>query len=271
MKLRRWLSRTRKTRGGCRGVQRRPRWETLEKRMVLSHSVFDNEAYLPDLGISVEQLDEYGNEYCVLASTPTMGPHESTGVNGPVAATLPLSETFLLHSNPTASHTIYLDFDGHVTSGTIWNSGFNGGSDIVTPAYDLDGNAASFSDSELQRIQWIWQRVVEDYSPFDVDVTTQEPAVSSLIKNGGGDSEWGVRVVIGGSSSDWYGSSAGGVAYVGSFNWSSDTPAFVFESAVGQRQRKVHRRGDQSRNGTHVGVGPRRKNISVGKLLFRSG
>ena len=38
-----------------------------------------------------------------------------------LAAPFPLIETFQLHSAPSASKTIFLDFDGHVTSGTLWN------------------------------------------------------------------------------------------------------------------------------------------------------
>ena len=155
-----------------------------------------------------------------------------------------LADTFLLNSNPGAAHTIFLDFDGHTTSGTNWNSSYTGGADIVTPAYDFEGDASSFTDAELTQIQWIWQRVAEDYMPFDVNVTTQDPGAEALIKTsqkGGGknkppaDTEWGVRIVIGGSSSDWYGSAAGGVGYLGSFDASSDTPAFVFAEAVGEK------------------------------------
>lgn len=39
--------------------------------------------------------------------------------------------------------------------------------------------------------------------------------------------------MIGGSSSDWYGSGAGGVAFVGSFDSGSDTPCWVFPKAPG--------------------------------------
>ncbi len=181
-------------------------------------------------------LDLDGNEYHVLTNLPTLQVEESTVASSdplPAESTVPLTETFQLHSNLGASHTIYLDFDGHVTSGTSWNTSFNGGQDIVTPAYDLDGNKASFSDAELQRIQYIWQRVAEDFMPFDVDVTTDDPAIDALIKSGSSDSDWGVRVAIGGSSTEWYGNTAGGVAYTGSFNWSSDTPVFVFTAQLG--------------------------------------
>jgi hypothetical protein len=152
------------------------------------------------------------------------------------ASVFPLDQTFLLHSDPGALRVIYLDFDGHTTTGTLWNSGYTHGADIVTPAYSFEGDS-SFSDNELARIQYIWQRVAEDYIPFDVDVTTQDPGSAALIKSGGSDSQYGVRVCIGGDST-WLGEAAGGVAYVGSFNWNSDTPCFVFPAELGNGNEK---------------------------------
>ncbi len=174
-----------------------------------------------------------------LSFLPEASPQASTGVDGPDGATRPLSETFLLNSSPTASKTIYLDFDGNVTSGMLWNLAFNGNADIVSPAFDFDGNPSSFSDPELQRIQWIWQRVVEDFAPFDVNVTTQDPGVPALSNGGGADQEWGNRIVIGGSSFDWYGPNVGGVANTGSFDSSVDNPAFVFPAQLGNGNEKI--------------------------------
>ena len=184
-------------------------------------------------------LDAFGNEYHILTDLPVTA---VDGTDAPEAATagaptIDLSQTFFLHSNPGASHTIYLDFNGHTTSGTSWNTSFNGGEAFYTPEYDFDG-LNGFSDAELERIQHIWQRVAEDFIPFDVNVTTEELAMAGLANSGGGDSEWGVRVVIGGSSGDWFGTSAGGVAYVGSFDWSNDTPAYVFEAQLGNGHEK---------------------------------
>ena len=48
-----------------------------------------------------------------------------------VSDTVPLPDTFLLHSNPTASKTIFLDFDGFTATGTWWNSSY--GNSIVSP------------------------------------------------------------------------------------------------------------------------------------------
>lgn len=137
---------------------------------------------------------------------------------------------FTLHSNPGADHTIYLDFDGHVTEGTAWNNVPCQCLDqIITPPYSIDADP-DFSETELANIETMWARSAEDFWPFDVNVTTQEPGTDRLSNSGGGDTTWGQRIVIGGSSSDWSGSSAGGLSFLGSFDWDSDTPAFVFEN-----------------------------------------
>lgn len=134
----------------------------------------------------------------------------------------PASQTFKLHSRKGARRVIYLDFDGHTTpAGTPW------GRRIVTPPYDTDGNTASFSGAERGSIQQIWRQVAEDFAPFDVDVTTEEPGAGSLGYSGPGDTVWGMRVVIGGAG-EWYGGGAGGVAILGSFQRASEVPCFVF-------------------------------------------
>ena len=211
--------------------------ETLEFRCLLSATV-GPELNDPSAAIDEDHgIDADGNEWHALPEAAneatTIGGGTNTGGNSPFA----YSQTFLLHSNPGATHTIYLDFDGNVTSGTPWNSNFTGGANIVTPAYNPDG-VAGFSNSELTSIQKIWQRVTEDYAPFDVDVTTEAPVSGDLIKSGSSDARWGVRVVIGGSSYDWYGAGAGGVAYINSFNWNTDAPAFVFPDQLGNGYEK---------------------------------
>ena len=133
-----------------------------------------------------------------------------------------------LSSNSTATAKIYLDFDGHTTTDTWWNSQYNDNKNIVTPAYSADSDTKTFSNSDIDRISKIWQRVAEDYAPFNVDVTTIDPGNFS--------GKEGLRVVIGGSSG-WYGAKAGGVAYINSWRWSSDTPVFVFEDNLGSSEK----------------------------------
>ncbi|MEK6236612.1 MAG: hypothetical protein N2C14_18040, partial [Planctomycetales bacterium] len=141
-----------------------------------------------------------------------------------------LSNTFGLHSNSAANHVIYLDFDGHTTSGTQWNDDDNGGADFTTPAWTLDAGSA-FSVAEQQAIQRIWARVAEDFAPFNVDVTTENPGLEALRNTGGGDTRWGVRVVMG-SGASWYPPSTQGtqgVAYLDTFDDATDLPVFVFD------------------------------------------
>src|SRR5687767_11278312 len=40
------------------------------------------------------------------------------------APPFPTDQTFLLHSRPAATKVVYLDFDGHTTSGTSWNTSY---------------------------------------------------------------------------------------------------------------------------------------------------
>ncbi len=107
----------------------------------------------------------------------------------------------ILSSRPGAAHTIYLDFDGNFDS--VWGSYSN----ITTPEYDIDGQAG-FSATELDNMLEIWKRVAEDYSPFDINVTTVDPGDFS--------DGVGLRVAIGGSGG-WLGQTAGGVAYRNSY------------------------------------------------------
>jgi hypothetical protein len=139
--------------------------------------------------------------------------------------TYSLNSLPVLSSNPNATAKIYLDFNGHTTTETLWNSWVASDKNIITPAYSIDTDTTTFNDAELTAIEQIWQRVAEDYAPFNIDVTTVAPTNYSA--------KTAVRVAIGGSSSDWYGNGAGGVAFVGSWTWGEDTPAFVFENNLG--------------------------------------
>ena len=143
-------------------------------------------------------------------------------------ALMDLGWTFQLHSSPTSSKVIYLDFNGHTTTGTSWNNSTLGSS-FYSPAYDINGNPAIFNNEELSRIQQIWQRVAADYAPFDVDVTTQAPPTDWLIKSNNSDPNYGIRAVI--TSYGPY-NTAGGVAYADSFNAANDTPCFIYNKSL---------------------------------------
>ena len=93
-----------------------------------------------------------------------------------LALTLPPVDTLKLHSRPGATRVVFLDFDGHVISGTAWNTGTSSPATYVALPYDIESPAnPTFNNDELNRIHEIWHRVAEDYAPFDIDVTTEEP------------------------------------------------------------------------------------------------
>ncbi len=145
----------------------------------------------------------------------------------PLGTGVDLSRTFQLHSNPYATKTIFLDFDGFDISSTPWE---NGG------ALSLGSFFSSFDTTALTRIQRIWQRVAEDFSPFDINVTTEDPGSDALRKSGSGDTRWGIRVAFTKNRNLLTGNAitnagGGGTAYYNSFNWSTDDVALVFNSS----------------------------------------
>jgi PKD repeat protein len=173
---------------------------------------------------------------CAAPARSLTGPDNS---NYTGAATFPYEQTFKLHTRPGATRVIYLDFDGHTTSGTDWNDSETRGRDFTTPPLDIDGDTTAFSNSEKAMIQNVWRRVSEDYAAFDVDVTTEDPGVEAIRQSGNSDTTWGIRVVIGGDSSQWFSGDAGGVAYVGSFGSSIDTPVYIFSEDLSDDEKWI--------------------------------
>lgn len=151
---------------------------------------------------------------------------EATQIQPAISA----SQTFLLHSRPGASKTVYLDFDGEVITGSGWNN-YTSVDPLVAKPFDIDGNPNSFSSEELAMIGEIWHRVAEDYAPYDIDVTTELP--SAFNANTG-------RIVIT-EDTDANGAGmpaqgAGGVAYIDVFGttyYTTYSPALVYFDNLG--------------------------------------
>jgi PKD repeat protein len=158
----------------------------------------------------------------------------SLTLNGSLA---PLDQTFKLHSRPGAKRTIYLDFDGATLTNTAWNTSTQ--PSITAEPFDLDGVPYSFSSAELERIQMIWQRVAEDFAPFDVNVTTEVPAAGALSRSSSSDDTFGTTVLI--TRNTFRSCSCGGTAYVGSFDETTDyyKPALVFAYELGGNEKYV--------------------------------
>ncbi|HUP80748.1 MAG TPA: zinc-dependent metalloprotease family protein, partial [Pirellula sp.] len=157
-------------------------------------------------------------------------------------------------SLPGANHTIYLDFNGHITSGTTWNTGYYGVDPIDSPAWSLDTDRTNFSDTELATIANIARRVAEDFSPFNVNVTTVEPPINDLRKGEvSGDTKWGVRAVVT-IETTTVRCGCGGIAYIGSFNDLYDEPVFIYNSSENGVAEAISHEVGHSLNLAHDGT-----------------
>lgn len=209
-------------------------------------------------------VDRAGN----LAYFDVLAPGEvaSAGTEATAAAPPLTGPEFQLASLPGAPLTIFLDFDGHTTTGTTWNTQ-NGIATIVSPPYDTDGNPDTWSATELAVIRDSWAVVAEDFAPWQVNVTTIDPGTDALRYSGGGDTRWGVRVVV--TDDTWANCGCGGHAYIGAFDDTQDEPAFVYNSSfVGVSEAITHEVGHTlylAHDGTttgdayyrgHDGIGP---------------
>lgn len=123
-----------------------------------------------------------------------------------------------LSSHPSATAVVFLDMDGHTVSGTSWN--YNG--DIYCSGSGLDST----------QITTIFNRVAEDYRPFNVNITTDSAKYLAAPVN------MRMRVILT-ETSAWYGSGAGGVAFVGSFTWGDDTPCFIFTALLNHNVKNI--------------------------------
>jgi hypothetical protein len=123
----------------------------------------------------------------------------------------------VLSNYPTAQATIYLDFDGQYVAGTSWN--WSG---------PINAQPAILTSSQITEI---FNRVAEDYGIFNVNITTDSTVFLAAPESSR------IRIIVT-SSSQWYGL-AGGVAYIGSFTWGDDTPAWVFSSLLNNDVKRV--------------------------------
>lgn len=143
----------------------------------------------------------------------------------------------LYESLPEADRKIYLDFNGHRVSRTGWNE-YNGGRTIAAPPFDRDGDPLTFSGAEQRAIELIWARVAEDFAPFEIDVTTKSPSARDFSEG-----RKAIRVLVSSnvdqlSGERWF-ENVGGVGYVGSWRFASDTPVWVFGNVLNGHEKRI--------------------------------
>jgi hypothetical protein len=125
-----------------------------------------------------------------------------------------------MDSNLGSEYVLYLDFDGETVSNTLWNIlDFEELEDQDLDAVDLSSYDSivvlpqSRSDDDVW-IEQVWRRVVEDFAPFNINVTTDRAVFDAA------DVDKRVQALI--TSSTTVTGGAGGVAFLHSFR--EDSP-----------------------------------------------
>ena len=163
----------------------------------------------------------YADEFKV-APAPGLAAPPTAQAAVPVS---PFPADMIFHSKRGAPNVLYLNFAGETVTGTSWNDSV-GRITIPAVAFSTDADYSTFSDSEQLAIRRIWQRVAEDYAPFDIDVTTERPpsfttrTAHALITRS-----------TDANGADNPASDSGGVAYLGVFGTATYTryrPAWIY-------------------------------------------
>lgn len=183
------------------------------------------------------RVDACGEVFFAEPARPA-GPAALNAAPGSLPAAL--KDTFALESLPGSSRTIYLRFTGLAVTGTAFNADYGVPTLVATPFSMTPPADTAFTPFELGEIQRAWQVVAEDFAPFDVNVTTREPAPEALARTSASDPAYGVTLVATtGGGPLQRACRCGGLAYVGVFGSTGTQrdyrqPGFVFGAISGE-------------------------------------
>lgn len=117
---------------------------------------------------------------CVATAVAIQTQTEQLVCLGPAMCTLPAPS---FHSHPEVPYsTVHGPLPDHAAC-------------CALPCALQDGSPSTWSAAELADIVAIWRSVAEDFAPFDVDITTEDPGDVVMAANS-------TRVAIGGSYND---------------------------------------------------------------------
>jgi hypothetical protein len=146
-----------------------------------------------------------GSTYPVARGQMAMPKVESPKGNGK-APQGPLGAPPVLSSNPSSTFVVYCDFDGEVVTHPLWNDG-----NTINAAPHAKANDVAF-------VTRVWERVSEDFAPFNLNVTTDRTVYDATAESR--------RVMCVITPTNLAAPGAGGVAYVGSFGFGIPCWAF---------------------------------------------
>ncbi|MBC7488263.1 MAG: T9SS type A sorting domain-containing protein [Cytophagaceae bacterium] len=128
------------------------------------------------------------------------------------------SNVYALQSLPGSSFVVYIDFDGEYFGNTGWNGGGV-----------IEALPSGMSDADILEA---WEITSEDYRAFNLNITTDVNAFNNALPGKR------IRCVI--TPTNTAGPGYGGIAYIGSFNWSVyEEPCWSFTSGVGTGGKNV--------------------------------
>ncbi|HMP72156.1 MAG TPA: hypothetical protein PKE55_02730 [Kiritimatiellia bacterium] len=192
--------------------------------------------------------DSEGGVFYVCSSPMMTGEEPEVGPSDPPVSgsSLPISpfpDSLKFSSRPGAPNTLFLDFEGYDVVNTAWNANTTFGRSVFkAKPFSTDTDLTTFSPAEQVAIRRIWERMAEDFSSFNINVTTVRPA--SFGRRTG-------RVLITSRVDrdglfNPFGENAGGVAYVGVYNLSNYTyyhPAWVYHDNLSNREDYIAEAG----------------------------
>ena len=148
----------------------------------------------------------------IFCSVPDSGPTPMSAFDAhPTNMTQPTYQAVQpLTSLPGAQGVIYLDFDGGTGPFPGWGQG--------NPNFNVAPSGASNA-----QIFEVWQRVAEDYAPFNVSVTTDVRVYENAAQG------HRIRAMITPTNTAYpFGA---GNAFVGSFNWTGDPTCWIYNTS----------------------------------------
>mgnify|MGYP003873076275 CR=1 FL=1 len=181
----------------------------------------------------------YACSFTLPATTEPVPADEPPAVAFAAAPISPFPTNLIFHSRPGAPNVLFLEFSGMTVTNTEWNTEV-GRASIPALPFSTDADYTTFSEAEQVAIKRIWQRMAEDYAPFNIDVTTERPATFN--------NRTAVALIT--RSTDANGQPnpydfAGGVAYVNVFNASLSggyaryRPAWVYHNNLANNESYI--------------------------------
>jgi len=153
-------------------------------------------------------------------------------------AGVPLSDTFTLASDPSSTHTIFLDPRGATYTDRAWNTYSASAlraSTLTFQAFTYGDTDPAFDADDLAQLQRIYLEVSADYAAFDVNVTLAPTTDDQISRSSAADDVYGTQALLTSTTS----SGKGGLAWLGATTHATTDnpmywqPALIFGGSGG--------------------------------------